>query len=227
MGFLQLLNNLTGTGSGFRGRGDKRRADAEAHMECGVELASRGQADEALAEFRKAASICPKMAEAHFNIGLTWMQQRNHAAAAEAFTEAINLDGEYVEAYYNLGLAYVALGKQRLGERKDVSDLYDKARRACLAAVRLQGKNVDALQSLGQVYYELGAHSEAFKAWHRAVSIRPDYAPAYHSLIRLYHDLGETEKAQQLSEVLKRIDAAWASSARVYVPGQADAQPAA
>jgi tetratricopeptide (TPR) repeat protein len=206
MGLLQVFDSIGGKTAGLMGGREGKRFRAEGHIELGIEMAARQQLDQALAEFKKAAATCPQMAEAHFNIGLTYFRQGQHSAAVSAFTEATSVDPEYIEAYYNLGLAYVALAKQRLGEGKDVKDIYDKARRACLAAIRLRRDCVEALDSLGQVYYELGAHTEAFKAWYRALEVRRDYVPTYKSLIRLHLDRGETQSALVLSEQLVRID---------------------
>jgi len=58
----------------------------------GVELAKKGQLDDAIASYQKALALHPDYALAHYNLGLTLQQKSDRAGAQRHFAEAQRLD---------------------------------------------------------------------------------------------------------------------------------------
>ena len=110
-------------GSGQAGRGHRllshrpsnsTRNTLTAHASLGNALHHQGQLDEAIACYRQAIELDPKLAVAHNNLGVALKQQGRLDEAIAEGRQAIELDPNYAGAYSNLGLA--------LSSKGDVSD---------------------------------------------------------------------------------------------------------
>ena len=94
---------------------------------------------EAIAEFKKAEELDPKLADAHYTLGVTLWQQGEFAAAAEELRAAVQAKPDYAEAYYTLGSV--------LKQKGDLQPAADALREA----IRLQPDFAGAHTNLGAV----------------------------------------------------------------------------
>ena len=82
-----------------------------AHNNLGIELARRGQVDEAIAHFRKVLEINPNDAEAHMAPGNVLLGRRQFVASLDYYRRALEIKPDQADAHYNLGLALAGLGR--------------------------------------------------------------------------------------------------------------------
>lgn len=182
---------------------------AETHYQLGVELQQSGRVTEAIAEYRQAIRLNPKLGVARINLGAALATQGQFDAAIEVYAEAVRLQPELPEAYYNWGNALIALER--------VSEAISKYREA----IRLQPDYANAYYNLGNALAMQERSEEAIAAWRQAITINPELAEAHGNLgLALYRqgrreeavaalekarDLFQQQGNQQLADRLERI----------------------
>jgi tetratricopeptide (TPR) repeat protein len=80
------------------------------HVHAGVEAEKSGQLDAALAEFKKAAELDPKLAIAFTDVGGVYIEKRDYASAIPPLKQAIELSPNLEAAHRLLGYALLAQG---------------------------------------------------------------------------------------------------------------------
>jgi tetratricopeptide (TPR) repeat protein len=86
------------------------RAEAESHDRSGVALGDAGQTAAALAEFREAVRLDPRLPAARFHLGLALERMGQPRAAIAEYQQALGLEPEMIEARYGLASACAAVG---------------------------------------------------------------------------------------------------------------------
>jgi tetratricopeptide (TPR) repeat protein len=109
-----------------------------AHNLKGLVLRGRGQRDEAIAEFRKAIEIDPKLAAAHSNLGVVLLDPGQRDKAIAEFRKAIQLDPKVAAAHAALGLVLALRGQrdEAVAESRNAIQLDPKLAVAHYALVR-------------------------------------------------------------------------------------------
>ncbi|MGO9108145.1 MAG: tetratricopeptide repeat protein [Thermoguttaceae bacterium] len=82
-----------------------------AHTSLGVALASRGQIDEAIANYEKALQIMPDHAPAHNNLGVALASRGRFDEAIVQCQKALEIMPDHAESHYNLGVALASRGR--------------------------------------------------------------------------------------------------------------------
>lgn len=85
--------------------------NAAAHFNLGYTYDKRGQFEKAIAAFREATRLNPKIDRAWYGLGLAHAALGKHAEAAQALHEAATLQPMNPHAWYQLGMAYHMLHK--------------------------------------------------------------------------------------------------------------------
>ena len=85
--------------------------NAVAHFNLGYGYDKRGQFENAVAEFREATRLNPKIDRAWYGLGLAHAALGQHEEAARALHEAATLQPMNPHAWYQLGMAYHTLHK--------------------------------------------------------------------------------------------------------------------
>lgn len=80
------------------------------HLHAGVEAEKSGQLDAAVAEFRQAAELDPKLAAAFADLGGVLIEKRDYAAAIPPLKRALELSPNLEGAHRLLGYALLAQG---------------------------------------------------------------------------------------------------------------------
>ncbi len=76
----------------------------------GIQL-GRGQREQALASFERAASAAPGHLESHYNLGLLHLQQGETSEAIPRLERAAAIDPNHEQVHVTLGRAYLAAGR--------------------------------------------------------------------------------------------------------------------
>ena len=126
-------------------------------------LSALGRGGEAIAEYRRAASLSPALgAVAHYNIGTILADQGRIPEAIVEYQEALRLDPGNVDAAYNLGMELY------------LKDQFGDALKYWSIAQRLTPNDFQVARKMVQAYNALGRYEEAARARDEVLRIRRD-----------------------------------------------------
>ena len=83
----------------------------EAHNNLGIELAMRGEIDEAIKCFRNATRFSPRLASAYSNLGMALARQGKAREALQQYQESLRLDADDARVHNNLANLLVSQGR--------------------------------------------------------------------------------------------------------------------
>jgi len=83
---------------------------AELLMKRADVLGMLGAADQAVAQYQEAISLCPDFLEATIKLGTQYLQLNEHRLAAEQFNKAVEINDRIVDAYIGLTIAQSSAG---------------------------------------------------------------------------------------------------------------------
>lgn len=127
----------------------QKPGDATAHFDLGYVYTAQQQKDKAIAEYRRAIALDPKMAQAYLNLGISLLEG-DAKAAIEPLQRATELNYSYAQGHYLLGLALEQTGATS-GATKEFTiavklDPNDFAAHFQLASTELIAKNAVAAE---------------------------------------------------------------------------------
>jgi Tfp pilus assembly protein PilF len=141
-----------------------------AHRNLGFAFYIKGQMDQALTQFQKAARLEPDAAEAYDHLGITHYGKGQLDEAIRQFGEALHLNPDYADAHYNLGVLFYQQGRT------------DQAGRQFQETIRLKPDHAEAHHNLGVTLALKGETTEAAREFQEALRLKPDYAEARKNL---------------------------------------------
>src|SRR5688500_14403165 len=89
--------------------------------------------------------------------------------------------------FFNIGLTLDELGR------------YDEAIDAYEQAIAIEPNDIQCLQHLGMDLHQVGRFEEALRSFERIEEIEPTYEPSYCSRIITYTELGDHDRAEEMS----------------------------
>jgi Flp pilus assembly protein TadD len=143
-----------------------------AHGNLGEALATKGQIDAAILQFREAIQIEPNYPDAQNNLGIALGQTGNIDEAIQHFQEAIRYRPNFAEAHYDLGVALNMKGHT------------DEAILQFQEAIRLKPDDASAHNNLGIALASKGQLDGAIQQFQSALRLKPDDADAQKNLSR-------------------------------------------
>lgn len=168
---------------------------AQMHQLMAHEESKRGDTNGAIAQYRKAIAIDPKLPGAHFELAELLNTADDQKVKAEAVQEykaalAANPNDEKSESR----LAQIA---EHDGNLQQAFEHYTKA-------VTLQPNDPDANFGLAVTLISMKQQDKALPLLERAVQLDPTYATAHYRLATLYRQRGRTADAQREVEEYKK-----------------------
>jgi Tfp pilus assembly protein PilF len=173
----------------------------------GEALAQQGNVDQAFAEFSKAIAANPSYDQAHQNMGMALVQQRKLDQAVVEFRKAVELNPKSYDANNKLGAALINLGQldeamacfsralaispdfapalANMGTVLEKQGKTDQALESYTHAVQFMSNTAMAAQTytrMGNLYVKKGEPEPASDCYRRALTLKPDYAPARQGL---------------------------------------------
>jgi tetratricopeptide (TPR) repeat protein len=171
-----------------------------AHSNLGNALAARGRIDEAIPHFREAIRLKNDYAEAYSNLGAALAQSGRIGEAIAQFEQSLEIDPRDLRVRYNLAVALLQEGAPDKAIEQCIEIIRrnpshrDAIRALAIAFVRtgnidaainrfddralLDHAYVQAYVLSGDEHRREGRIDEAIKAYRKALSIDPGYAPA-------------------------------------------------
>ena len=125
----------------------------------GVWFAEKGDLNCAVAAFKQALRLEPRLAEAHFDLGLVRQSQQQLAAAISEFRLALQYDPALLQAHCALGSS--------LGDPTEAEAEFRKA-------LAVNPQLVCALDGIAQVLVKERRYDAAIDYWRQALRIQPD-----------------------------------------------------
>lgn len=158
------------------------------HATLGLALMRRGQIDEALGAYGRAASLDPTQAagwsaEAAYEMAAVLRARGHLAAAAAALQEALALRPDFADAHNELGRMHDAVGR------------IEPAIGCFRRAIELAPTHVAAHVNLGGALREAEHLEEAVEVLQAATRLAPTSREAFNNLGQALHDLGRIEEA--------------------------------
>lgn len=176
----------------------------EIYFKAGIDAARRGDLEEAVALFERAAAENPDDAQVHYNLALAFSRLDRQTEARAALERSITADPEFRNGHFNLAVmmvedsdyaaAEVHFGRAHEIDPEDVESHLEWA--TALARIGRDGKAVEELESLVErvpsaadgryrlaVLLERGGQDgEAIEHYQEAVALQPDLTEAHASL---------------------------------------------
>jgi tetratricopeptide (TPR) repeat protein len=156
---------------------------AIAHINLGLALKGKGDAEGAIACYQKAIAIDPKLTPAHTNLGTALAGKKDVRGAIVCFKRAVDLDPKNATAHTNLGLALYANG--------DVGGAIASYRKA----IALDPKDAKAHNSLGVALKAKKDVAGAIACYRKAIAADPKDAYAHTNLGLALYDKKDVEGA--------------------------------
>lgn len=200
----------------------------EQYLRLGLELAERGQYPQAIAAYRQAAALTPRVVVVHYNLANAYAACDALPEAIQAYQEALRLDPTYAPACYNLGAVYlrqqqpeaakplllraVVLDSSHVGAHRALGLLsagvgdYAAATAAYARATRADSTSSQAWCDLGEVLAKQGRRAEARSALERAARLDATSAPAHEGLGMLCLQENRYDEAVHLLERAVTLD---------------------
>lgn len=167
---------------------------ATAYLRIGEIYMAQRKFEQAAGSFQTAATLNPRSAEAFNNLGEALGELKQFTKAIEAFNRAAGLDSKLLKARYNQGVTYDRMGNRRYSE----------------FVFKTLIKNAPdyplAYDGLAVTLSKSGRASEAIPYHEKAISLNPNDASYYFNLGISYLMLGNTAKAVEQQEKLKKLD---------------------
>jgi tetratricopeptide (TPR) repeat protein len=152
----------------------------------GVWFAQQGGLQCAVAAFKQALRLEPRLAEAHFDLGLVRQSQQQPAAAASEFRMALEYDPTLLQAHCALGSVL-----------SDPSAAETEFRKALQSDPNL----VCALDGLAHVLLNGERYDAAMDYWRQAVHIQPDAPDLQLSLATAVYKAAKARQAAGLPDL--------------------------
>jgi lipoprotein NlpI len=139
---------------------------AWAHHKRGLYWYSKGNFNQAIADYDQAIGLDPKYIAAYSDRGFFYRGKGDYGRAIADYDQVIRLDPKSAAAYNNRALSWYYKGN------------FDRAIDDLDQAVRLDPKYAIAYNNRGLAYYEKGAYDSAIADFDRAIRLDPKYADA-------------------------------------------------
>lgn len=145
----------------------------EANNNLGTILSARGELDEAERLYRVALAERTDYFQAHLNLSRLLNETRRLLEAKYHADRALTISPRSPDAHVQLGQVLLSLGK--------ISSALIQFERAA----ELDPHSALALSSLGFLYWQIGRHADAEKMLRSALTVLPDFLPAWNNLLMI------------------------------------------
>jgi cytochrome c-type biogenesis protein CcmH/NrfG len=168
---------------------------AQMHLVMARELARHGDEAPAIANYREAIKIDPKLPGVHFELGSLLYYSTDEKLQAEAepeFKAALAANPNDEKSQFMMGMIAA-----KHGDTKTAYDFY-------MRALQLQPDDGDANLELAKVLVTMNQIERAQQLLERAIQIDPSNSVAHYRLASLYRRQGKTEEANKEIAEYKR-----------------------
>lgn len=138
----------------------QRPNDAAAHFDLGYVYTAQQQADKAIAEYRRAIALDPRMEQAQLNLGISLLSG-SPRDAIEPLQNVVALDYSFERGHLLLGVAEQSSGNVAAAEKE------------LLVAAKLNPDDPEAHGQLAQIYLANGKAADAEAQFRELLRLKP------------------------------------------------------
>lgn len=165
----------------------------------GTIYATKGMADEAEIQFKKALQLNAYDVLALFNLGRVCCDKRQYMDAKGYFERLVEVTPEDPLAWYNLGGVYAELDNPQVSDYNTI----DMAIQCYMRTLELDPKHLECSFKLMEIALAHKKTDLALKVMEDAVLHNPDEPLAYYNLISAYDKCKMFEQAEETRQKLK------------------------
>lgn len=165
----------------------------EESMNSGKNYYDRGEADKAVASFRKAVALSPSQIDSRLNLANALLLQGSTDEAATEAREAMALDHKVAAAHYILGVASLRQAH------------YEEASKELQTAYLLDPLVAATAFQLGRAHFELGQLEDAIAMFQETIRLEPQHGAAHYSLSQALVRAGRAAEAAEELKVHQQI----------------------
>ncbi len=147
-----------------------------------------GEYSKAVKDYTKAIEHDPQLAVAYSNRGRIYLNMEDYQKALNDFIKAIALKPDFANAYNNRGYTYSSMGE------------YQKAINDLTKAIDINPQFPNPYKHMGTLKYKCEEYDQALEYLNKAINLDESYKDAYETRAKVYHALGEHEKAKKDEE---------------------------
>ena len=181
-----------------------------------------GKYDKAIEAYTAAIDLSPKDSGNYYNRGDVYFELKEYDKAVEDYSEVIELDSKHYDAYNSRGYCYYELGNHAKAIKDYTKAIelnpgfeiaynnrgttylnireYQKAFNDLTKAIELAPQIPNPYKHMGTLKYECQEYEEALEYLNKAIDLRQFYKDAYETRAKVYHALGDHEKAKKDEE---------------------------
>jgi Flp pilus assembly protein TadD len=160
-------------------------AEAIRKNNLGAAFMNQQRMEQALAQFREARSLDPKLSVALLNEGIALLNLQRTDAARKVLLEASQKLPENPRVWYNLGLLYKSAGET------------DASIDAFVRAAKLAPGDANVHYFLGTLHAQAQRYDDAITAYERALQLNRFHASAEFGLSRAWQRKGNAEESRK------------------------------
>jgi tetratricopeptide (TPR) repeat protein len=168
-----------------RAKQQKAWKDPEFFNSSGLAYNEVKQYDKAIADFKQAIVLDPKLEEAYNNLGLTYCDAGMLDESIKTLNDAIKLNPKTDKPYYNMGNTYAKAGD------------YNKAIEWYTKAVALNKDYSDAYNNIGNSFAAMKDYTHAIENYKKVIEIDPNNSKVLYNIGVTYHMLGDDKTADE------------------------------
>ena len=176
----------------------KRQSDsfskALAHYTMGIIYDNEGKLESAIAEYKSAIAVDPKVSYLHSRLGVDYFLSKNTDKAVEEFKTAKSLDPADTRPRFLLALGFTALNK------------FDLAQKEYEEIVHLNPNDIAALGSLADLFVVEEKMGEAATIYEKLIEKEKHSSLLYFNLGVVYSRLGKTDQAIAAFKEASRLE---------------------
>ncbi|MCI1208300.1 MAG: tetratricopeptide repeat protein [Treponema sp.] len=158
-----------------------------------IELAAKGDFQDAIACFKRALSMETKNYLLWFNLGVTYRDAGDLEKAIAAVKTAHRINEKDQEVIETLGVLSYNIGNN------------EEAMKYCKEGLELNRKNPHIWNTIGVIFFNKGDYEQAGNAFEQAVTLNPYYYDALFNLRDTYDELGNATGKQECSLRMKEL----------------------
>ena len=143
-----------------------------AHNNLGLVFLKKGQADEAIEQFRRTVEINPNYTEGQNNLANTLLENGQLSEAIEQYKIALKINPKFAPTYANLGVAFIQEGQ------------LDEAIAQYQKAIEINPKFAQAHGNLGLAFFQKGQLEDAITECQEALRLNPNLEPVRETLAK-------------------------------------------
>jgi tetratricopeptide (TPR) repeat protein len=200
---------------------------ANSALSNGIDLYTKKNYDGAVKAFQRAIGLSPGSSysvDAANYMAQAYLKLNNTQGAIDAYKKSIQLDRNRDDTHISLGNLYFSLNRYQeaqqeyekavklnpsannrfsLGQAYMYNSRYSDAESQFRQVQNLEPRKPNGYYGLGQNYAKQGLYQEAVNAFKKAIDLKQDFYDAYAEMGFAYADLGQTDAANEILDLLK------------------------